>query len=564
MPCSMTIACEKEPASGRGGVVVTNHPLGTAAGLEMLAAGGNAVDAATAALLALTVVEPMMVGIAGGGFAHIRTAEGRHVIVDCMSSAPKLAKADAFTPCAPEDPLSYDVEGRRNQVGGSAIATPGNLEGWCAMQARFGRLPFADVVRPAIPLASRGFVATHYLSGAIRESEADLASDPTISAVFRPGGSPLAPGERVTQSDYAEALRLIAREGAAALHGGVLGDALAQRAAKDGGYLTIDDMRLYRSAERDAIFSPYRNVVVVGPPPPASSGIHIAQMLNVLESDDLGGLGFGSVETLHLLVEAMRIGFADRRLHSGDPDFVDVPVERLISKQYASTLRAGIGNRAGPRADSGAGTESADTTHVTVADKDGCVVSATHTINGIFGARVMVPETGIIPNNYMLNFDPRPGRALSIAPGKRVPTSMAPMIVLKDDAPFAALGLPGGLRIFPSAFQAIINLIDHGMSPQEAVEAPRVWTQGGEVEIERAYGAEAAEALRARGHDVRIVPHIGGGMNAIRFDRNGLMTGAACWRADGTVAALGGGLAKPGVRFWPDTAPDEDSDAAPE
>ena len=173
----------------------------------------------------------------------------------------------------------------------------------------------------------------------------------------------------------------------------------------------------------------------------------------------------------------------------------------------------------------------------------------------------MVPGTGIIPNNYMLNFDPRPGRALSIAPGKRVPTSMAPMIVLKNDAPFAALGLPGGLRIFPSAFQALVNLIDHGMSVQEAVEAPRVWTQGGEVEIERAYGAEAAEALRARGHDVRVVPHIGGGMNTIRFEPGGLMTGAACWRADGVVAALGGGLARPGVRFWPDTAPDEHGDA---
>lgn len=561
---TFTIACEKEPASGKGGVVVANHPLGTAAGLEILAAGGNAVDSAVASLLALTVVEPMMVGVAGGGFAHIRTAAGRHVIVDCMSSAPAAAQADAFTPLAPDDPLSYDVAGRRNQIGGSAIATPGNLEGWCAMQARYGRLPFSDVVEPAIRLATRGFEATHYLAGAVRECEADLASDPAISAVFCPNGSALAPGDHVAQPDYAGTLRLIAREGAAALHGGPLGDALAQRAAKDGGFLSRDDLRDYQSVERDAVFAPYRDVVVVGPPPPASSGVHIAQMLNVLETDDLAGLGFGSSEALHLLVETMRIGFADRRLYSGDPAFVDVPVAHLTSKQYARTLRAGIGHKAGPRADGAGLTESADTTHVTVADKDGCVVSATHTINGIFGARVMVPGTGIIPNNYMLNFDPRPGRALSIAPGKRVPTSMAPMIVLKDDAPFAALGLPGGLRIFPSAFQALINLIDHGMSPQEAVEAPRVWTQGGEVEIERAYGAEAAEALRARGHDVRVVPHIGGGMNAIRFDPGGMMTGAACWRADGVVAALGGGLARPGVRFWPDKSPDEDGDAGVE
>ena len=243
----------------------------------------------------------------------------------------------------------------------------------------------------------------------------------------------------------------------------LLGDALAQRAAQDGGFLSSDDMSSYRSVERKAIFSPYRDVVVVGPPPPASSGVHIAQMLNILESDDLAGLGFGSTETLHLLVEAMRIGFADRRRFSGDPAFVDVPVERLMSKQYARDLRVGIGDRAGPRADGEGAAESANTTHVTVADKDGGVVSATHTINGIFGARILVPGTGFIPNNYMLNFDPRPGRALSIEPGKRVPTSMAPMIVLKDDAPFAALGLPGGLRIFPKAypFCSDISVLPH-------------------------------------------------------------------------------------------------------
>ncbi|MEM1045268.1 MAG: gamma-glutamyltransferase [Pseudomonadota bacterium] len=561
MPSSLTISCEKQPASGRGGVVVANHPLGTAAGVEILAAGGNAVDAAVATLLALTVVEPMMVGIAGGGFVHVRSPDGRHSVMDCMSCAPAAAQDDFFTPRFPEDPLSYEVEGRRNQLGGTAVATPGNLDGWCRLHAKLGRLPFADIVEPAIRLAARGFVVTHYLAGAARENEADIAPDAAICEVLRPGGTVISAGDRLMQPDYAESLRLIARDGASAFHGGPLGDALAERAARDGGFLASEDMRQYRSIEREAIFSAYRDYVVVGPPPPASSGIHVAQMLNILESDDLRGLGFGSAETLHLLVEAMRLGFADRRRHGGDPDFVDVPVERLTSKAYAAELRARIGSRAAALPDSAPLAEPNDTTHVTIADKDGYVVSATHTINGIFGARIMVPGTGIIPNNYMLNFDPRPGRALSIVPGKRVPTSMAPMIILKDDALFAALGLPGGLRIFPSAFQAIVNLIDHGMSPQEAVEAPRVWTQGGEVEIERVYGDEAAEALRARGHAVRVMPHIGGGMNMIRFDPNGLMTGAACWRADGVVAALGGGLARPGVRFWPDAAPDEDKDA---
>jgi gamma-glutamyltranspeptidase/glutathione hydrolase len=284
-----------------------------------------------------------------------------------------------------------------------------------------------------------------------------------------------------------------------------------------------------------------------------------------VEAADLSAMGFGADAATHLIVEALRLTFADRRRHGGDPAFVDVPVARLTAKDYAATLRDRIGPRASARADRGGGpAESADTTHVTVADRDGCVVTATFTVNGIFGARIMEPETGIIPNNYMMNFDPRPGGALSIQPGKRVPTSMAPMIVLRDDRPFAALGLPGGLRIFPSAFQAIVNLIDHGMTAQQAVEAPRVWTQGGEVEIERAYGAEAAAALTARGHDVRVVPHVGGGMNAIVFGADGTMTGAACWRADGVALAMGGGLARPGVRFWPDAAPDEEAEAGPD
>ena len=195
-----------------------------------------------------------------------------------------------------------------------------------------------------------------------------------------------------------------------------------------------------------------------------------------------------------------------------------------------------------------AAAESPNTTHVTVADADGNIVASTQTINSLFGARWMIPGTGIIPNNYMLNYDPRPGRALSVAPGKRVPTSMAPMIVLRDGRPVFALGLPGAVRIFPSAMQAIVNLIDHGMTLQEAVEAPRLWTEGHHLELEPAY-APMADAMRLRGHEVRLVKTIGGGMNAIGFAPDGTMTGAACWRADGTVMAQGGGLARPGIRF---------------
>lgn len=543
---ALPFVCRKAPASGHGGVVVTNHPLGSAAGHEMLAAGGNAVDAAVASLLALTVVEPMMVGIAGGGLAHLRLADGRHTVFDCMSQAGAAATPDMFRPVSDSLPDYMETEGRRNLVGPSAVAVPGNLAGWCAMQEQHGTLALSEVIAPAIRLAADGFRATGYLTRNVERHAEDLAQDPLIAALFLPGGAPIPAGARLVQGDYAESLRLIAQEGAAALHGGALGQALVDRLGDDGT-VSMEDLRHYQARERAAIFGRYRGFDVVGPPPPASSGVHVTQMLNMLEAFDMGGMGFDNPERLHLLAEVIRVGFEDRRAASGDPDFVDIPVEHLISKAYAADCRARMRDTGGATPVP-PGHESHNTTHITVADKNGNIVSATHTINMLFGARIMVPGAGFIPNNYMYNFDPHPGKALSVAPGKRVPTSMAPMIVLRDGAPCFALGLPGALRIFPSAMQAIVNMIDHGMTPQQAVEAPRLWTEGAHLELEPGY-AHHAEALRAKGHDVRIVPHIGGGMNAIAFGADGLLTGAACWRADGTVSALGGGLADDGVAF---------------
>ena len=550
---TQTFPCEKRPASGSGGVIVTNHPLGSAAGAEMLAAGGNAVDAAVAALLTLTVVEPMMVGIAGGGLSHLRMADGTNVVFDALSTAGGAMAADLYEPVSDAPAQYMDAVDRRNLVGASAVAVPGNLRGWCDMHARFGTLPFADLVEPAIRAASRGFTVTHYLAGAIGEFREDLLADPAMARLVAPAGTPLRPGERMAMPDYAESLRLIQAEGAGALHGGALGQALVDRMATGDGHagvLTLDDLRDYAAVERAPLTGHYRGYEIVGPPPPASSGVHIPQMLNMLERFDVARMGFGTAPSLHLLAEVMRLAFADRTRFSGDPAFVDVPVERLMSKDYAADCARGIGQ---PERLAPFGRESADTTHVTVADKDGNIVTATHTINGLFGARFVVPGTGIIPNNYMSNFDPRPGKALSIVPGKRVPTSMAPMIVTRDGKPVWALGMPGGLRIFPSILQGIVNLVDHGMTLQQAVEAPRLWTQGQEVELEQGYAGQA-EALAAMGHEVKMVPHIGGGMNAVSFGET--VTGAACWRADGTVIALGGGLARPGVRFWPDRAPE--------
>lgn len=544
---------DKRPAMGTRGMVVTNHPLASAAGAEMLAAGGNAVDGAIAALFTLTVVEPMMVGLLGGGTAHLRLPDGTHTVIDGMATCAAAARADMFTPAQPDNPRALESVGRTNTVGGLSVATPGNLKAWCETLARFGSFSLADVMAPAIRHAERGYRATPYLAECAKEAAPDMAKDPAISAIYLPGGMALQPGHRIVQSDYAETLKAIAQQGAAALEG-ALGTAVADGIARAGGIVTVDDIRGYRTMERAPLRGPYRDVEIVLPPPPASSGVHVLQMLNMLSGWDLRALGFGSADTLHLLAECLKIAFADRAAASGDPAFVDVPVEKLISAAYGEMRRAKIDMARAQSWGPGVAPESPNTTHITVADGEGRIVCSTQTINSTFGARFIVHGTGMIPNNYIATFDPRPGKALSIAPGKRVTTSMAPMIVLRDGKPAYALGMPGGLRIFGCVMQGMLNLVDHGMSLQEAVEAPRLWTQGDAVEIEPAFGDTVRAALAERGHEIARMPHVGGGMGAIAFHPDGVMEGAACWRADGTAIGVGGGLAREGVRFWPDSA----------
>lgn len=545
--------CEKHPALGRRGMVVTNHPLASAAGAEMLAAGGNAVDAAVAALFTLTVVEPMMVGILGGGMAHIRLADGTHTVIDGQGTAPLATGPDTFAPDPAAPPGTMDAIGRRNAVGPSAVAVPGNLMGWCEALDRFGTFPRTDVMEPAIRHASRGFRATPYLHECVSDCEADLARDPEIAALYLPGGGPIRPGARLVTGDYAETLRDIARDGPDRLYAGPLGSHYAEHMAQRGGHLTRDDLSGYRTVTRDPVRGTYRGFEVTGPPPPSSGPLHIIQMLNILEGHDIGALGFGTADTVHLLAEALKIAFADRAAATADPAFVRVPVEKLLSKSYAAERRARIDPaRARAWAAEVAPEGSPHTTHLTVADAAGNVVASTQTINSLFGARYIVPGTGMIPNNYMFVFDPRPGRASSVAAGKRVTSSMSPVIVLRDGKPVYALGLPGGLRIFPSVMQALSNLIDHGMTVQEAVEAPRVWTQGHALELENGISQAVFDALRDRGHDAVRTGNVAGGMGAIHFRGDGTMEGAACWRADGTPVALGGGLARPGVRFRPE------------
>jgi gamma-glutamyltranspeptidase/glutathione hydrolase len=546
-------ACEKQPAQGSKGMVVTNHPVASAAGAEMLLAGGNAIDAAIAALFTLTVVEPMMVGPLGGGVAHLRLADGRHLVLDGLSTAPGAARGDMYRTVSDTLPDYQETVDGENKIGPLAMAVPGALAGWCKALDEHGTMPLEEVLRPAIRAAAEGFRVTDYLAGAIGDAAKELATDPGLAATFLPGGDVPAVGSRLRQPTLAESLKLITAEGPKALYGGEIGRALAAHMAAAGGLITMADLEAFRVIERQPVRGSYRGFEVLAPPPPASSGVHMTQMLNVLEGFDIARLGSGSAETIHLLAEALKLAFADRAVATADPAFINVPVEKLISKDYAEERRALL--RLDQAQDWAPGippAESANTTHVTVADSLGNIVATTQTINSLFGARFSIPGTGLIANNYMFNFDPHPNKALSVEPGKRVFTSMAPSIVLKDGKPAFALGLPGGLRIFGSAMQAIINLIDHGMSLQEAVEAPRIWTQGHTLELEPAISAEAEAGLVARGHMVARPKHIGGGMGAIRFLADGLLEGAACWRADGTPVGIAGGLARPGIRFNPE------------
>jgi gamma-glutamyltranspeptidase/glutathione hydrolase len=527
-------------------VVATNHPLASTAGVEVLARGGNAVDAAVAALFTLSVVEPMMVSICGAGFFLIRDAAGRVVTLDNYACCPGAATPDMFIPIA--DSAEWRTQGDENRVGHKAVGVPGTLAGWCLALDRFGHLTLPEVLAPAIRFAAGGFPASPYLLAAIRESAPDLARFPDSAAVFLPRGEPPRPGEVLVQRDYAQTLQTIARLGPDALYRGPLGAALVADMCTHGGLISHEDLAAYRVVEREPVRGIYRGHEIVSMGPVSSGGTHIIQMLHLLSGFDLRQVGFGTTRTIHLMAEALGIAFADWNAYMADPAFIPVPVEWLTSMAYADERRAEIEPaRVRPHQAGGyPGSESANTTHVTVADADGWFVSATQTLNNLFGAKVMTPGTGMLLNDTMALMNPTPGGTNSIAGGKRILSCMAPTIVLKDGAPLLALGTPGGRRIFGAVMQAIINVLDHGMTLQQAVEAPRIWTEGPILEIEDRFPdlASIVGGLERLGHRVQVVPTVAGGMNGVMRDAaTGLLHGAACWRADGTPVGLSGGPA---------------------
>jgi len=543
----------KQPAVGSAGMVVTNHPLGSAAGLEMLAMGGNAVDAAIAAVFALSVVEPMMVGPMGGGYINLGMADGTSLCIDNYSLAPASATPDMYTPVSDTWPDYLLTVDRESQVGHKAVGVPGNLKAWDEVHLAHGRLEWEAIVAPAIRYASQGFRCSQYLSRLALDNADDIARFTATASVFQPGGSTVQPGDLIVQGDYAESLRAIAAERSGAFYGGALGQALVDDMARNGGLITMADLAAYETIHNEPVRGTYRGHELSGPPP-GNSGISlIIEMLNILEGFDIASMGYGTVESSHLLLEILKIAFADRFEYLGDPATVDIPLEWLTSKAYGASRRGDIDPSRALVATHGRPTaESSYTTHLTVADADGNIVSMTQTINELFGSKVMVPGTGMLLNNTQAMFDPHPGNPNSVAPRKRVVSSMAPIIVSRGGIPWLGMGTPGGVRIFPSVFQSLVNLIDHGMTLQQAVEAPRLWTQGQTVELEAAFGDDVRAGLVALGHDVLVVPNVAGGMNGVQIDlTSGQMAGAACWRADGSPAALAGGYANAEVRFNP-------------
>ena len=495
------------------GMVVTAQHLATDAGLAMLRAGGNAVDAAVAVGYAEAVVNPCCGNIGGGGFMTLHLADGRDVFLNFRETAPAAASRDMY----------LDADGHvipeGSLYGWRAVAVPGTVLGLDAALTRYGSLPRAQVMAPAIRLAREGFVLARGDTDILETKTARFRADPESARVFlHADGSPYAPGETLVQTDLAATLQAIAAAGPDAFYRGRIAQAVAAAARAGGGPITAADFAAYGVTEGTPLACTYRGYTFLSAPPPSSGGATLCEILNILEGYDLRGLGFHSAASVHLMTEAMRHAFLDRNTYLGDPAFVHNPLDRLLSKDYAAAIRARIGERASPSAElrpGGAPHEQAETTHYSVIDAAGNAVAVTYTVNGLFGAVVMAPGTGFVLNDEMDDFTAKPGSpnmfglvqgaSNAIAPGKRPLSSMAPTIVMKDNKVAMVLGSPGGSRIITITLETALNLIDYGMTPQEAVDAPRLHHQWLPDEIDAepfALSPDTAERLRALGYTI--------------------------------------------------------------
>jgi len=532
-----------------GGVVVTDHPLASAAGMEMFARGGNAFDAAVASLFTLSVVEPMMVGVFGAGFSVIRKGhDGTIEAIDNSAVAPRASSDDMYIPAEKVQPDQSvpKPSDRRNEIGYLSVATPGALKAWEHMAKKYGELNFSEIIDPALRHARHGFKASHIFVQMVDEKREDLLRHPETARIFLPGGRVPRVGDNIVQTDYASSLEKIAVQGSDALYRGELGEAIVEDVQANGGILTGEDLKEYKLMVRRPLRGTYRGAhEVYTTAPPSSGGAHLIQMLNVLENFDLASMGFGSADHLHLLAETMKMAYADRQQYMGDPERVMVPVAGITSKPYAEKCAGKI--RMGSALSYGPGDAvlyevgGGNTTHVSAFDSDGNMVASTQSISSPFGSGVTVRGTGILLNNFMGAFDPLPGKANSVSSGKRALSSLTPAIFLRKGEPFMCVGTPCGKEAFATICQTVVNIVDFGMTIQQAVEAPRIWTTGiqgtgGEMfRVEPGFEDGVLEELGRRGHELTRVPMVAGGMKGVLFNpMTGLMYGAACWRSEGS------------------------------
>lgn len=516
LPAVPVLAASPAPAEGENGMVVTAQHLATDVGVAVLEAGGNAVDAAVAVGYALAVTYPTAGNLGGGGFMTIRLADGRTTFLDFRERAPQAATRDMYL-----DARGEPVPGASTDTY-LAVGVPGSVAGLELAREKYGSRPRAELIAPAIALARDGFALEAGDVAAFAEGNDMLAQDPAAAAIFLQDGKPLPLGARLVQSDLAGTLQAIAEGGADAFYKGQTAELIVKASGENGGILAAGDFEAYKVRELEPVACNYRGYDIVSSPPPSSGGLIICEILNVLEGYPIAYLGYGSAETTRLMVEAMRHAYVDRNTALGDPYFVKNPVAKLTSDAYAEEIRARIDPyRAGVSADltpAGFG-ESTETTHYSIIDKDGNAVAVTYTLNGSFGTGKVAAGTGVLLNNEMDDFTMKPGvpnlyglvqgAANAIEPGKSPLSSMSPTIVSKDGAPFMVIGSPGGSRIITITLEAILNVIDHGMNLQEAIDAPRIhhqWLPDRVYMEPRALSPDTLRILAGQGYQVGIDP----------------------------------------------------------
>jgi len=551
----ITTASPFKPVLGEKGMVVSQEKYASMAGRDVLKAGGNAVDAAVATGFALAVTHPQAGNIGGGGFMLVYlAAEKRTIALDYREMAPAAAHKDLFLDA------DGNVDSQRALFSAMSSGVPGTVMGLLEAHSRYGRLSRAEVMAPAIRLAAEGFPMTWALHDALIRYEDRMKADAASSHYFyKADGSLYQPGELFVQKDLATTLKRIARKGANGFYKGTTADHLVAAMQAGGGIITHADLAAYRVRERTPVSGTYDEYQVVSMPPPSSGGIHIIQMLNILEDYDLKEMGHNSADYIHLLAESMKRAYADRSKFLGDPDFIDVPVDVLTSKSYAAALRGSINTgKATASADILPGAampkESRDTTHFSVMDSEGNAVSNTYTVNLIFGSGKSVAGAGFLLNNEMDDFSSKPGvpnvfglvggAANAIEAGKRPLSSMTPTLVLKDGIPVIASGSPGGSTIITATFQTVLNILEFDMNPAEATAMPRIHHQWlpDNLFFEPGISIDTIRLLKARGQPISGKPfwsgnHTLGKTQTIVRRPDGLFAGAADPRGPGSYAA---------------------------